>query len=566
MNVEPDSRRWSKRTALFAVIAAVALLAVAVSCAKDTTPTGDSSTGSTFQASLDKEPSAGAPQSGGQLNFGLAAETSGWNPYIGQWASSAYIVGGTIFDPLAAIDPEGRAKPYLAESFMPNANFTEWRIKLRPGISFHNGEKLDAEAVRMNLQFGRESGLTAPAFATVTAVEAEADLTVLVKMSQPWSTFPQGLATQAGYMAAPEQIALKESGQDHPVGTGPFVFNSWVRDNTLKVRKNPNYWQTSQKPFLDSIEFKVLVDIQGRGAALESGSVDAMEISTPDVLLKYQDAAKAGELQMYTDINKDTDETIIALNTTKAPFNDPIAREAIATGIDQADLSETSYRSAFPAAWGPFTENSPNYISREEAGYPKYDPERARQLVAEYKAKHPGEELKFSALIPPDPVYAAIAQVLQQRAKEFGVEVELQQVEQTTLITRVLGGDFQASGFVLWSSPSLERGYIFIASEPKPGLSLNFTRNVNPNVKAAMDEARTTDDPAKQAEAYKKVQKEMAKDLDKIFLVHNVGAVVFRNNVHGVRHTKFPNTDVPAYGGWPTTPFLTTTWKDPVGS
>ncbi len=566
VNVDTDGRRRSRWTATLGMVAAVALVAVTASCNKDTGGGDGATVGSTFQPSLDKEYSAGTPRPGGQLSFGLAAETSGWNPYKGQWASSAYIVGGTVFDPLAAIDPQGNGKPYLAERFDHNADFTQWTIKLRPGISFHNAQKLDAEAVRLNLQTGRDQGLTKPAFAPVKSLIVTDPLTLTVEMNTPWSTFPLGLATQAGYMAAPEQLNDPEGGQAHPIGTGPFIFQSWNRDNTLKVRRNATYWQANQMPYLESIEFRVLADIQGRGQALDSGSVDAMEIATPDALLKYQDGAKKGDYQMYTDVNGETDETIIALNTSKPPFNDPIARQALAAGLDQRELSETSYRSAFPGAWGPFAETSPNYITPQEAGYPKYDPVEARRLVEEYKTKHPGEELKFTALIPPDPVYSEIAQALQQRAKEFGVEVELQQIEQAALINRVLGGDYQASGFVLWSAPTLERGYIFLATDPQDGISLNYTRNANPRIKAAMDEARTTDDPAKQKEAYNKVQKELAIDLDKIFLVHNVGAVVYRNNVHGVRNTKFPDTDIPAYAGWYTTPFLTRIWKDQAGS
>jgi peptide/nickel transport system substrate-binding protein len=571
VNVDVEPRATASRprpwwSAPLAVLAVLGLLVGLASCAQDQSGSGPvGGPGSTvFQATLDKEASAGTPQPGGQLAFGLAAETNGWNPYVGQWVGSSYIVGGSIFDPLTAIDPDDKPRPYLAESLTPNADFTEWKIKLRSGISFHNGEKLDAEAVRLNLQTGKTSGLTAQAFVPVTSIDVVDPLTVSVKTSQPWSTFPYALATQAGYMAAPAQLnAPQDVSLAQPIGTGPFVFDTWVRDNSLKVRKNPNYWQRGF-PYLDGIEFKVVSDIQGRGAALESGSVDVIELGTPDALLKYQDLAKAGEFQMYTDADGETDETIIALNTSKPPFDDPLAREALATGLDQQELSETSYRGAFPGAWGPFSEGSSSYISKEEAGYPKYDPARARELVEQYKAKHDGQPLKFTALIPPDPVYSAIAQGLQQKAKEFGVEVELQAIEQTQLITRVLGGDYQASGFVLFSSPTLERGYVFIATEPQPqGISLNFTRNLNPNVKAAMDEARATDDPAKQRDAYKKVQKELAKDLDKIFLVHNVGAIVYRNNVHGVRNTHFPDTDVPAYGGWATSPFLTATWKSP---
>src|SRR5207237_759014 len=157
--------RRSGRSVGLAMVTVLAVLAVSASCAKDAEVSGPAGTSppATFQVALDKEATAGAPRSGGDLKFGLAAETSGWNPYIGQWAGSAYIVAGTIFDPLAAVDPQGNAKPYLAESFTPSSDFKQWKIRLRPGVSFHNGERLDSAAVKTNLELGRKSGLTAQA-------------------------------------------------------------------------------------------------------------------------------------------------------------------------------------------------------------------------------------------------------------------------------------------------------------------------------------------------------------------------------------------------------------------
>jgi peptide/nickel transport system substrate-binding protein len=555
--------RWAFMGAMVAVVAVLA-----AACAKDAAPTsGDSSaTASTLARSLDREASAGAPQSGGSMNFGLAAETDSWNPYIGQWAGSAYLVANAIFDPLAAVGSDGTVKPYLADSFTPNSDFTEWTIKLRPGISFHNGDKLDAAAVQTNLQTGENSGLTKPAFATVTAIDVVDSLTLSIKMSKPWSTFPSTLAAQPGYMAAPSQLADTLNGQSHPVGTGPFVFQSWQRDSQLDVRKNPNYWKKDNEghslPYLDSISYKVLTDTSSRGSALDGGSIDAMEIATPETILKYQDKAKAGEIQMITTANTQNDTTIIALNTTKPPFDDPLARQAIIAGLNQQDLAETSYSNAFPPAFGPFPENSPAYLNRADAGYPAYDPAKAKELVQQYADAHGGEQLTFDALIPPDPQYSAIAQALQQQGQAAGMKINLVSIEQTQLITKVLTGDYQASGFVLYGSPTFDRAYVFIATQPSPGLSLNFTRNFDQQETDAMDEARATSDPAKQAEAWKKVEKRMGADLDKVFLVQNVSAIAYRNNVYGFLTNKFPGTDATAVAPSLGTPFPTAVWKD----
>jgi ABC-type transport system substrate-binding protein len=523
----------------------------------------ETSSSTTLAGDLTGEEDAGPPQEGGNIAFGLLAETNNWNPYEGQWASSAYIVANSIFDPLVALTPEGEAEPYLAESVTSNDDFTEWTIKLRPNITFHNDEKLDAAALETNLEAGASSGLTAVVFSAVESVDQVDDLTVSVKMNSPWATFPLTLTAQPGYMAAPAMLA-SEDGPRNPVGTGPFVFESWVVDASLDVSKNDNYWREGF-PYLDSIEFQVLADTQSRTQALKSGTVDVIQTGTPEQLIEFQELGEAGDYQTFTDVGEEADETIIALNTAEAPFDDPIARKAIATGIDQDALSETSFSGALPGARGPFTPESPFYVPPEDLGYPEYDLEAARALVEEYKAAHNGETIRFTALVPTDPTYQAIAQALQQQAAEAGIEVELQAMEQTQLITRVLTGDYQAAGFILYGSPTFDRAYPFIAtpSAPYPGISLNFTRNDNPAIVEAMDAARATDDIDAQIEAYRTVQEELATDLDRIFLVHNVGGIAYTNQTHGFLSTTFPESETEAIPGYGlSAPFTYAVWVE----
>lgn len=553
-------QRSDKRMLPWTLLLTLVLMAAAACGGGDD---GGSASSTTLSADLTREDEAGEPQEGGSIAYGLVAETNNWNPFEGQWGSSAYIVANSIFDPLVAMTPEGEWEPYLAEEITSNDDFTEWTIRLRSGVKFHDDTALDGEALKKNLEAGASSGLTAVVFTPVESVEVDPSdpLTVKVTMNTPWATFPETLASQPGYVAAPSMLD-SDDGARNPVGTGPFVFEDWVVDATLDVSKNEDYWREGF-PYLDSIEFRVLADTQSRTQALLSGSVDVIQTATAEQLIEFQERGEAGEYQTFTDAGGEADETIIALNTSQPPFDDPVARRAIATGLDQDRLSETSYQGALPGARTPFSEDSPFYVPPDELGYPEYDPEEARRLVEEYKAAHDGETIRFTALIPTDPSYQAIAQALQQQAAEFGVEVELQAMEQTQLITRVLTGDYQAAGFVLFSAPNFDRAYPFIAtpSAPYPSLSLNFTRNDNPRIVEAMDEARATDDLEEQVEAYRKVQEEMAKDLDRIFLVHNVGGIAYTNRVHGVRAATFPDSDAEAIPGFGlSAPFTYSIW------
>ena len=141
------SAGWKVVTAT-AVVAALALLAAGCGggdSASDTTqPPG------TFKAN-EVATDVGPPQSGGTLSFGLNAETDGWDPTSNRWASSGYIVGYSIFDPLAVFGDDLKAHPYLAKSFTSNADFTEWVIGVREGVTFHDGTPVDAAAIQAGL-------------------------------------------------------------------------------------------------------------------------------------------------------------------------------------------------------------------------------------------------------------------------------------------------------------------------------------------------------------------------------------------------------------------------------
>ena len=233
--------RASRRTTragrgLAAALAAVALVSACSSSASDT---GAGGSAVTVGTALSSERPAGTPVPGGSLTFGISAETNSLNPYFGQWAASAYIEGNAIYEPLVALTTDGTAKPYLAESITSNPDFTEWTIGLRPGVTFHDGEKLDAAAVKGNLDYSRQSALTGAILAPITSIIAVDDTTLTVAMTSPWSTFPLTLTAQVGYMAAPAMLRSADPATADPIGTGPFVFVSATGGQRARGEEEP---------------------------------------------------------------------------------------------------------------------------------------------------------------------------------------------------------------------------------------------------------------------------------------------------------------------------------------
>ena len=130
------------------------------------------------------KPSEREPKKGGKLVFAVEAETDGWNPTTNRWANSGTQVALSIFDPLAALDKDLQPKPYLAEALTPNANFTEWVIKLRPNIKFHNGQALNAAALVKSVTALKASPLTGAAAKPIQKVDPVDDRQAIFEQVQ----------------------------------------------------------------------------------------------------------------------------------------------------------------------------------------------------------------------------------------------------------------------------------------------------------------------------------------------------------------------------------------------
>lgn len=495
------------------------------------------------------------PQLGGTLRVGLNAETDGWNPTANQWAGSAYIVANALFDRLAAIGADGKPRPYLALAIEPDPSFTEWTIRLRPAVEFHDGTPVDAEAVKLNLDAHRASLLTASVFEPVERIDVVDPRTVSVVMRRPWATFDYVLSYQTGFVVAPSMLRDPD-GSRNPVGSGPFRFVSWTPDATLEASANRTYWREGM-PYVDAVEFRVLPDPSSRLAALTTGAVDAVETGDPATMIALSEGAAAGDLQVFSPPDEDTAVAMIALNTAVPPFDDPLARRIVATGTDRESASEVGYLGVFPPAEGPFDRSSPYFA---ETDFPPFDLEEARRLNEEYIAAY-GRGLSYTVHIPGTPEIKAVLEAAQARLSAIGVDMRIETMDQGRLVSRALTGDFEATGWILFGQPTLDTAYVFIAGttvRPVGQLSLNFVRNDDPVLTEALDESRAAPDEATRTEAYRVVQERLAAELPYIYSLRQLSAIGTSSDLHGLADWTFPGgapgrrttTNVITAGAW----------------
>lgn len=509
-----------RSTRLVALIAILMGL-VAGACGSGSSP-GEAEGGDT---GVVEETSAAQP--GGNLVYGLEAESDGWNPSNSKWAPSGLMVARAVFDTLTAYDENLDAQPFLAERLTPSADYMQWTITLRPDIALHNGRTVDAEVVKKNFEYLKSSTLTGSAFEPVDSFEVAGPLDLVVNMNRPWVNYPNSLATQIGTVSDPEWLA--SGAKDLPIGTGPFVFQSWVPDNKLIVTKNPDYWQVDAQglrmPYLDQVEFRPLPDNDSRAATLQAGGIDAMMTSDGNQIFEFSKLADNGEVQLFNDVSGETAEAFVQLNTMAPPFDDPDARRALALATNTKTYVEVETRGMNEPAKGPFAPSSPWYVPTD---YPDFDLSAAKELVEKVKADH-GGEFSFRILGGSDASSLTALQLLQSQWREAGIDAQITPTDQAKLITDVAVGNYQATAWRQFDSPHPLGDSIWWhpnTAKPIGEIALNFARNKDERIGAALDQARETTDKAREKELYGDVQRYMAEDIPYVWLYHTQISIV----------------------------------------
>ncbi|MDZ7733535.1 MAG: ABC transporter substrate-binding protein [Acidimicrobiia bacterium] len=423
----------------------------------------------------------GPPTEGGQMIIGVGAETNGWSPQYSQFADAGQMVAGSMFEPLAVYDTEGEPQPWLLESWDSNDDFTEWTLVAKEGITFHNGEAFDAEAMRLNFVAAVESPLTgavnAPNFDDFEVIDEQ---TLLVTTTFSWAAFPHYLTGQQSLMAAPEQQQREDKGTRNPIGTGAYEFNEWLQGDSLTVEAYDEYWGGMEgAPYLDSIEYRVLVDPVVRNNALETGDVDLILSNSPTASVEFRDRDGYGVVE-----DNFSEEVMIILNQGKPPFDNENARRALALGTDPEAIIDIIGEGITHTVTSPYPDEDDRWHV-EDDGYPAYDPEAAEAALEAYE-EETGESLSFSVSGVNNTEDLELLQVLASQWASLGIDAEIDTLEQSAFIIELAQARFEAAWFRMFGATDPAPTRCSGSSDQARGadsdteFSVNFSQTVNP--------------------------------------------------------------------------------------
>jgi peptide/nickel transport system substrate-binding protein len=488
--------------------------------------------GSKSSSSGTKSDSSGTPKVGGNLVMGTEAEVDGFDPTKNRWDVTGLQYAMTVYDPLAAYGKDGKVHPYAAQSIDHSPDYKTWTIKLRPGLKFSNGDPATAADIVADLTAISKSPLTGSAVTNIASVTKIDDLTAQVNCTTPWVPFPVYLTGQVGVLFSPKMLTDANSAQ-HPIGTGPFVLKEWVPGNHFLAAKNPNYWQKGL-PYLDSIEYRPIIEQQSRESSLQSNTISIFHSSDPQTTLDLK--GKSG-INLIDDskVQGETEEDFIMLNTGVAPLTDIRIRQALAYATDRKKYNDTINFGINPLSDGPFGNTGSHFHG--PTGYPNYDLQKAKDLIKAYEQDKGVTSVSFELGTTNVGRDLQLVTLLQDMWRQAGITVSIKQVEQSQFILNALQGKYQAYKWRQFGEPDPDGDLIWWASAtaaPEGQLALNFSRNKDPQIDADLLKGRTSPNDADRVAAYQDIAKRFAVDLPFIFTNEAIWQIAYKPNVHGI--------------------------------
>ncbi|MBF9234427.1 ABC transporter substrate-binding protein [Microvirga alba] len=435
------------------------------------------------------------------------------------------IVFASLCDKLVDITPDLKFTPELATEWKWGEDGKTLTFKLRSGATFHDGEKIDAAAVKANLDRARtlQDSLRKSELSSVESVEVVDDLTVAIKLARPDGTLLSQLSDRAGMMLSPKAFA---DFAQKPVCSGPFKFVERVQNDRIVLERFKEHWNAKAYNF-DRVVFTPIPDTTVRLANLKAGNIDLLERLAPTDAPSVKSDAKLVFAPVdgigYQGLTINTNNG----DRAKTPLGqDKRVRQALELAIDMDVINEVVGQGIFPPATQPFPLASP-YRN------PKYDSRKRDVAKAKKLLKEAGvEKVKFELSFGTSTTAQQIAEMIQAMAAEAGFEITLRPTEFAALQKEATAGNFDVN-VIGWSGRVDPDGNIHAFVTCKGGL--NDGRYCNPQIDTILNEARSITDEVKRKALYDSAQAILLDDLPIIYTYYQPWPFALTKKVDGFK-------------------------------
>lgn len=485
-----------------------------------------------------------APVDGGTLTYGRGHDSVRLDPGHETDGESFKVMDNLYENLVAFADTTTRLVPELATRWEISPDGLTYTFHLRGGVRFHDGTPMNAAAVAFSFDRQRDMQPPHPFHAIggpytywqsmsmddiVAGVTPADDSTVVIRLKRRNAPFLANLAM--GFASIVSPTAVRKWGEDfatHPVGTGPFRFVEWVKDDHITLARNPDYW--GAKAHLDQVVFRSIPENTVRYLALEEGSVLGLDGLNTELAKRV---AAAGKYLLVTQPGMNV--AYLAMNEDKPPFDRVDVRRAFNYAIQKDAIVKNLYGGFGTPAVNPIPPSLWGYNGAVPA-YP-YDPAKARALLARAGFPH-GFATELWAMNGPRPYMPdplKIAEAIQADLKAIGVDAAIKTVEWGTYLDAVQHGRHAVALFGWTGDNGDPDNFLYplldAESTRLPSQNIAFYRGAA--VHQLLVRAQVETDPAKRDTLYQQVQAIVHDDAPWVPIAHMTQLAAFNRRVNG---------------------------------
>lgn len=471
------------------------------------------------------------------LVFGRGGDSVSLDPAIVTDGES-FKVTENIFETLLNFgEQDTTINPGLAKEWEVSEDGLTYTFHLQEGVKFHDGTDFNAEAVVKNVErwkAGAEeqyyyfhSMFKVEGEDVIAKVEAADDHTVVFTLSRPQAPFLKNIAMSPFAIASPTEFEKAgDAFGDNPVGTGPFKFVEWKRNDSITVEKNEDYWQEGL-PKLDTIIFRAIPDNSARLNALMTGEIDLADGINPS-----DAAAIEGNADLQLIERPSMNVGYLGLTNTRAPFDNKLVRQAVNYAIDKQAIVDAFFLGRAEVAVNPMPSSISGY-NEEVAGY-EYNPEKAKELLTE--AGYDGSEIELWAMPVPRPYMPdgqKVAEAIQKNLADVGIPSEIVTFEWATYLEKAKNGE--ADAFLLgWTGDNGDAdNFLYTLLDKDTIGSNNYSFYSSDEVHDLLIAAQSEIDEEKRNELYKQAQAIISEDAPWVPLAHSTPLLAGKKGVAG---------------------------------
>jgi len=453
-------------------------------------------------------------------------------------------------------------QPCLATSWDISADGLNITFNLRQGVKFHDGTDFNADAVVFS--FERQYNTSHPynqygewaywgyMFSDIQEVKKIDNYTVNIHLSKPNAAMMTSLAMFTVAIVSPTNAGLwKEDAFRHPVGTGPFKFVEWVKDDHITLEANKDYWRGAPK--IDKLIFRVITDPSSRLLAIQAREIQGMEFPDPasfstieaddNLQLLTQPGMNVGYIAMncgygYNDTNRngihDLDEPWVRTPGYFEPFTNKSVRQAINYAINKTSIVQNLYKGTAIVAKNGMPPFMLGY-NDDIVDYP-YNPTKARELLAE--AGYPNGFSTTLWVMPVSRSYMfdpqKIGEAIQGYLADVNIEVDIYQIDWSTYLEKTQAGEHPMC-LLGWTGdngdPDNFMNVLYGANQCTLGTAGNVAFYNNTELQSLLSAALQTYVNSERANLYKQAQVILHEDAPFVYIAHANQAVVFTSNI-----------------------------------